>query len=147
MCSTLRIVVGPSAKRATAESVCTVSLMAFMSNVDPAKSAAGPLVRSESYRDALRCFTHVTAHRPQAVAKGHVALQAVARQALDGDAASGNGRRGEEVARRRGVGLDRVSPPAIRLRRGNMQWKIVASYRRAEGPHDSQGHGDVRLGN
>ena len=46
----------------------------------------------------------------QTFAEGHVALQAVARKALDRHFALRDRRGGEEVAGGRGVGLDRVAP-------------------------------------
>ena len=70
MWATLRIVVGPSAKRATAASVCTVSLIAFMSTSMPRSGRPTTVIESDSRRD-------LAAHLFEAIDEGHVALQAV----------------------------------------------------------------------
>ena len=63
------MVVGPSAKQATAASVITVSEMSFMSAVDAAEGAALD-------RDDFGLLLYTTAHVAQHVHEAYVALQA-----------------------------------------------------------------------
>ena len=65
----------------------------------------------------LGAILDAAAHLFQAVAEGHVALQAVAREPFDRHLAAGDRRGGEEVAGGRGVGLDRVVAALIALAR------------------------------
>jgi len=69
MCATLRIVVGPSAKHATAASVITVSLMSFMSTSMPRQGAPGRWI-------ALAASLDFGTHLSQQVHEANIALQA-----------------------------------------------------------------------
>ena len=72
MWPTLRIVVGPSANSATTASVCTVSLIAFMSTSMP--RSGRPITVID-----VRIAPHFAAHLFQALDERDVALQAVGR--------------------------------------------------------------------
>ncbi len=114
MWATLRIVVGPSANSATTASVCTVSLIAFMSTSMPRSARPMTVMR-------IRIAPHLAAHLFQAVDERHVALQAVCRQAFDGHFAAGDRGRRPEITCGRGVRLDRILARTVALRRGNRE--------------------------
>ena len=103
--------VGPSAKAATAARVCAVSEICDRSASMP---CSGPvpctvmLVSVRSTRAPMRSSRSTNAH---------VALQGLAAEALDPDAATDDRGGGEGVRRRAGVGLDDVGGGAVRLRR------------------------------
>ena len=67
----------------------------------------------------------LAAHLPQAIAKGHVALKAIAGQALDGYTAAGDGCGGEEITGRRGIGFDGVGAAVIGLRCRHAEGRIL----------------------
>ena len=67
----------------------------------------------------LAVVRHATAHLFEAFDEPHVALQRRPGQPFDGHFAAGDRRRGPEVARGRGVGLDVVGAAHVLLASGN----------------------------
>ena len=141
MWATLRIVVGPSAKQATAASVITVSLMSFMSTSMPCSGAAMD-------RDRVGVALDAAAHLLQARPRNARRLAELMRldEPANGDRAAGDGRGAEEIARGRGVRFDDVAPQRLGpLRRWNVKAAgAILLNHEAELPHHGDGHGDVR---
>ena len=92
--------------------------------------------------------SHFAAHLLQAIAEGHVPLQAVAIQSLYGQFAAGDRRGCKEIAGCRCVGLDFITIyAAILAWRDSKMLKIIRTYIDPKRPHNGQRHFDIRFRN
>ena len=93
-----------------------------------------------------RLARHGAAHVFEDVDEREIALKARCAQAKGGDGAAGECGQGEEVAGRRGIGLDRVDAAAVPGRIDVEAAKLAIAGRHPERFHDREGHPNVRLG-
>ena len=90
---------------------------------DPAQSLAACRTR---HRNRPRIAGHVASHFRQTVTERHIALSTVARESFDRHLAARHGRGGEEVTRRRRIGLNFVDPTLIMAARDRQMRQVVA---------------------
>ena len=119
------IVVGPVAKSATAASVCTVSLIAFMLTSIP---RSGLPIDG----DRVVLVPHLAAHLRKTVGEFDIALQAALRKSFNGDFAAGDRRRRQKITRGGSVRLDRVFAARVFFLRQCETRKIVRGDIHAE---------------